>query len=386
MSTTPTTNYGWAKPDVATEDNTWGTLLNAIFDWLDSILGGRNNISVAGGAGTTTLTAEQAKPSIQEFTGVLTGNREVHFPAKNRWHVIRNATSGAFTLTAKISGGTGVVLPQGEVSVVYFDGTDCRRAPSAGALGLDSFTGDIGTTGNLSITGTGSFISTDAGAAAGPSVTLYRNSASPAANDVMGALLLDGEDSAGNQQTYVRAQGVIVDATSASEDGRLSLATVIAGTLADRLHLQAGLYTDGVTGGDKGAGSINVASLYINGALASDVIGIPVADDLEVVTSGTGKYTFRMPFAMTVSAVRASLVTAQTSGTVVTVDINDSGTTILSTKLTIDNGEKTSTTAATAAVISDTALADDAEITVDVDAVGDGTAKGLKVYIYGTRA
>ena len=96
--------------------------------------------------------------------------------------------------------------------------------------------------------------------------------------------------------------------------------------------------------------------------------------------------TFRMPYAFTVSAVRASLTTAQTSGSIFTVDINDSGATILSTKLTIDNTEKTSTTAATSAVISDTSLADDAEITIDIDQVGDGTAKGLKITLIGTRA
>ena len=86
-----------------------------------------------------------------------------------------------------------------------------------------------------------------------------------------------------------------------------------------------------------------------------------------------------------VSAVRASLSTAQTSGSIFTVDINEGGTTILSTKLTIDNTEKTSATAATPAVISDTVLADDAEITIDIDQVGDGTAKGLKVVLIGTR-
>jgi hypothetical protein len=93
-----------------------------------------------------------------------------------------------------------------------------------------------------------------------------------------------------------------------------------------------------------------------------------------------------MPYAMTITAVRASLSTAQASGSIFTVDINEGGTTILSTKLTIDNTEKTSTTAATAAVISDTALADDAEITIDIDQIGNGTAKGLKVTIIGTRA
>ena len=110
------------------------------------------------------------------------------------------------------------------------------------------------------------------------------------------------------------------------------------------------------------------------------------SDETTALTTGTAKVTFRMPYAMTLSAVRCSLTTAQTSGSIFTVDINGGGTSILSTKLTIDNTEKTSTTAATAAVISDTALSDDTEITIDIDQVGDGTAKGLKITLIGTRA
>lgn len=120
------------------------------------------------------------------------------------------------------------------------------------------------------------------------------------------------------------------------------------------------------------------------GTSAPKVLPVACSDETTAITAGVAKVTFRMPYAMTLSAVRASLTSAQTSGTVVTVDINEAGATILSTKLTIDNTEKTSTTAATAAVISDVNLADDAEITIDIDLVGDGTAKGLKVYLIGT--
>ena len=116
-----------------------------------------------------------------------------------------------------------------------------------------------------------------------------------------------------------------------------------------------------------------------------EVIQLAASDETTALTAGTGKVTFRMPYAMTVTAVRASLTTAQTSGTIFTVDINEGGTSILSTKLTIDNTEKTSVTAATPPVISDTALADDAEMTIDIDQIGDGTAKGLKITITGTR-
>lgn len=115
-------------------------------------------------------------------------------------------------------------------------------------------------------------------------------------------------------------------------------------------------------------------------------IQVAASDETTALTTGTAKVTFRTPCAMTVTSVRASLSTAQASGNILTVDINEGGNSILSTKLTIDNTEKTSVTAATQPVISDSALADDAEMTIDIDQVGDGTAKGLKVTIIGTRA
>jgi hypothetical protein len=114
-----------------------------------------------------------------------------------------------------------------------------------------------------------------------------------------------------------------------------------------------------------------------------ETLVVSVSDETTAITTGTAKVTFRMPWGMTLTAVRASLSAASSSGTP-TIDINDGGTTILSTKLTIDVSEKTSTTAATPAVISDTALADDAEITIDIDVAGTD-AKGLKVYLIGTR-
>jgi hypothetical protein len=114
-------------------------------------------------------------------------------------------------------------------------------------------------------------------------------------------------------------------------------------------------------------------------------IQLAASDETTALTTGTAKMTFRMPHRMTLTSVRASLTTAQTSGSIFTVDINEGGASILSTKLTIDNTEKTSTTAATPAVISDLNLGDDAEITIDIDQIGDGTAKGLKITLIGTR-
>lgn len=130
---------------------------------------------------------------------------------------------------------------------------------------------------------------------------------------------------------------------------------------------------------------LTIESLVESTVTGLEAVVIPCSDEETAIDSTGTKVTFRMPFAFTVTAVRASLTSACTTGTF-TVDINDGGTTILSTKLTIDATEKTSTTAATAAVISDSALADDAEITIDVDDDGDSTATGLKVTLIGTRS
>ena len=116
-------------------------------------------------------------------------------------------------------------------------------------------------------------------------------------------------------------------------------------------------------------------------------LGIAVSDETTALTTGTAKGTFRMPYAMTVTDVRATVTTAPTGANII-VDINDGGTSIMTTnKLSIDATEKTSTTAATAPVVTDTALSDDAEITIDIDQIGSTIAgAGLKIWIIGTRA
>lgn len=112
---------------------------------------------------------------------------------------------------------------------------------------------------------------------------------------------------------------------------------------------------------------------------------IALGDETTAATTGTAKVTFRMPYAFELSEVRASATTAPTDA-VATFDINEGGVTILSTKLTIDATEKTSTTAAIPAVIDDGTLADDAEITIDIDTVGSTIAgAGYKIYLIGNR-
>jgi hypothetical protein len=139
--------------------------------------------------------------------------------------------------------------------------------------------------------------------------------------------------------------------------------------------------------------TVNGTGVLLSGESApTNLVGSPIefviacSDETSDLTVGANKVTFRAPIAFTLTGVRASVNTAPTGSTLV-VDINEGGTSVLSTKLSIDADEKTSLTAAAPPVISDSAIANDAEITIDIDQVGSTfTGKGLKVVLIGTRA
>lgn len=124
---------------------------------------------------------------------------------------------------------------------------------------------------------------------------------------------------------------------------------------------------------------------YATAAQGVQSIVIACSDETTALTTGDGKATFRMPYAFTVSEVRASVTTAPTGAGII-VDITESGTSILSTLITIDATTKTSESAGTPPVISDASLADDAEIQINIDQIGASVAgAGLKVTLIGTR-
>ena len=116
---------------------------------------------------------------------------------------------------------------------------------------------------------------------------------------------------------------------------------------------------------------------------------VACSDEGTALTTGTAKVSFRMPYAFTLTAgaggVRASCNQAPT-GAILTMDINEAGSTILSTKLTIAIGSTTSV-GGTDPVISDVNLADNALMTIDIDQIGSSNAgTGLKVTLIGVKA
>lgn len=116
---------------------------------------------------------------------------------------------------------------------------DTTQAEQQTTLGLG--TGNSPTFTAVTLTGSGltplTIVSTDAGANPGLGVDHYRNSASPAANDVLVKIDFNGNDSGAAKQLYASYRVVIEDPTAASEDGKMIFSTTKAGTSTEHLRL-----------------------------------------------------------------------------------------------------------------------------------------------------
>jgi hypothetical protein len=120
------------NPDVPMEGGAFGDALNIALLSLQGNIAGVLTKSVAGGAGTTTLTNDESYNGILIFTGALTGNRIVEVPAAAmRWSVV-NKTTGGYTLTLQTPLGAGVVLPTDHSINAWSDGTDVLTTEPSG--------------------------------------------------------------------------------------------------------------------------------------------------------------------------------------------------------------------------------------------------------------
>lgn len=115
-----------------------------------------------------------------------------------------------------------------------------------------------------------------------------------------------------------------------------------------------------------------------------EVVTIELAGSGALPASQADAAYYRMPWAATLTAVKANRNGTNTNGAV-TIDVNEGGTSVLSTEITIDVGESSSLTAATPAVISDNAIANDALLTFDIDSANTSDEGPLTVTLYFTR-
>ena len=122
---------------------TWGTKTNTNLKLLQQAIAGYEEVSIAGGAQTTTLAMTQdqlsnARNAVLKFTGSISGNQIVQLPTDiEKTYILQNATSGAHTVEVKQTGGTGVTFGATEKNFkqVFADGTNIVDVPLGSPAG-----------------------------------------------------------------------------------------------------------------------------------------------------------------------------------------------------------------------------------------------------------
>jgi len=286
------------------------------------------------------------------------------------------AASGTLALTSSNISGTAAGLSS--TLAVSSGGTGSTNASNARmALGLGSLA-----------TQNGTFSGSSSGINTGDQNITLTGDVTGSGSSSFAATLANTSVVAGTYGTATAGVAVTVDAK-----GRPT--TVTTNTITPAIGSITGLGAGIATALAINTGSAGAPVLY-NGALGTpsggnvtnctvkDFYPAALSNESDALTTGL-KLTFRIPYACTLSAVRIDVSTAPT-GSVIIVDVKESGTTIFSTKPQIAVGDKTSVGGAVPGVISDTALAENAEITVFVDQIGSGTAGvGLKIVFILTR-
>lgn len=131
MASTYSSNLRLELIGTGEQQGTWGATTNTnLGTLLEQAICGYESIPVTDGADTTLTTAngssDQARNMTLNLTGALTADRNVICPAIEKIYIVKNATSGGFAVTFKVSGQTGVSIPNGSTVIVYVDGTDAR--------------------------------------------------------------------------------------------------------------------------------------------------------------------------------------------------------------------------------------------------------------------
>lgn len=213
----------------------------------------------------------------------------------------------------------------------------------------------ISTTSTITSTGSSvnytafSGVSTDAGALAGPIFDLYRNSASPAVNDIIPQVSFNGKDASALKTQYGAIYAVITGLSVGQPSGQLVFSTIQGGSVADKFKIAGGLFSTNATGGDQGNNTINVSNYYKNGSYGVIQLGTSVASTSGATIDFTG-----LPVG--VSRITFTFYLLSTTGTSpLLVQIGDSGgvetTGYLSGGTKVNNGSSPDSTATTTGFI-----------------------------------
>ena len=205
--------------------------------------------------------------------------------------------------------------------------SDTAKLLGAGATILDGTTiSTADNTAQLTLT------STDADANVGPSLNLYRNSASPADADLVGNVRFQGENSAGETIDYVTINGRVEDVTDGTEDARIDIRTITAGADVSRLKVDNNeivLNDSSIDSDFRVEGNGDANALFVEGS--TDFVGIGNNDPATKlhVTSSTSDLRIQLTNSNSADATTGSGASIQLNNDDLYINQNESGGSIL---------------------------------------------------------
>lgn len=119
-----TSNRAYVTPAHGGAVGTYDTPLNNVFQQIDQNLGAVSNVALSNV--NVVLAANQYVCGTIRFSGTLTGNVVVTFPAVSGWWVVENACTGNFYIQLTCGAANRVCAPPGESVDILTDGTGVR--------------------------------------------------------------------------------------------------------------------------------------------------------------------------------------------------------------------------------------------------------------------
>jgi len=317
------------------------------------------------------------------------------------------ADDGTLKVPGGVGGGTvtqvSVVTANGVSGSVANDTTTPAITLSLGAITPSSVNGVTlsgSSTPTLAVTGTSSI----SGANTGDQTSVTGNAGTATA--LQTARNINGVSFNGTANITVPAAaetltGSALPALSGANLTALNASNLGSGTVPDArfpstLPAVSGVNLTAINASNLGSGTVPAARMPAltgpvstsAGAVATTLaweISVACSDISTAITAGTKKAYFPAPFDGVLTEVFVTVDTAPTGSTAI-FDVNKNGTTMLSTRVSIDAGETSSLTAATPPVISVSTFSKGDIISVDFDQVGSTIAGAWVIAVFkGTR-
>jgi len=247
MASTYTLNNGIELIGTGEQSGTWGDTTNTNLELLDTALDGQVTItaSSAGNSGSPNslpITDGSASNGRNRLINITSGSdlgATVFYQLTpndaEKIVYIRNSLNAQdlIVFQGTYNSSNDYLIPNGTTAVVFFNGA------GSGAVAANVFNNAhfdaMNVVGGVTITTDDNnpqltLVSTDADANAGPILKLRRNSASPADNDLIGAIDWTSENSGGDEHDFLNLTARMRDVTAGNEDVSYAWTAYLAGT------------------------------------------------------------------------------------------------------------------------------------------------------------